>query len=372
MRNRKIPCMVPVLVVSHSADPRDSVLWKAVLDHNPLIDLVIPVLKRELGLPRFEHPRVIPMAAIEPFGKGHSSMWIKGLGEIATSGKYDLVHAAFEPWSLIPQTLCGKIPTVIQGAESVVADAHWAMKARRVGLSRVLNKAAGVLTWGQTSLDAFKDAGLPETTPQGVIPMGIPDPLLFSPTPADSAPGPLRLLYVGRLVPEKGILTLLRAVIELAEPVELRVLGEGPLLADLPAILSGCANVTLCLKGKASAGEVSEAMAWSHVVVVPSEPTPTWKEQWGRVTVEAMLSARPTVVSDSGELPFLVTQSELVFPAGDVSALAVILGRLNEDRPSLAALGNALRTSADRFSPDRLARELNDFWILAAKHAGSE
>lgn len=364
--------MVRVLVVSHSADPRDSVLWKAVLDQNPLVDLVIPLLKSELGLPRFEHPRVLPLDAIEPFGKGHSSMWIKGLGEIATSGNYDLVHTAFEPWSLIPQALCGKIPTVVQGAESVVQDAHWAMRARRVGLTRVLKKAAGVLTWGQTSLGAFKEAGLPETTPQGVIPTGIPDPLFFSPTPVDSAPGPLRLLYVGRLVPEKGILTLIKAVSELGHPVELRVLGQGPLAADLPAMVAGCANVTLVLEGRASAELVFEAMTWSHVVVVPSEPTSSWKEQWGRVAVEAMLSARPTVVSDSGELPFLVTQSELVFPAGDASALAVILGRLDEDRSSLTEVGSSLRMSADRFWPERLSRELNDFWIRAANHAGSK
>jgi len=364
--------MVRVLVVSHSADPRDSVLWRAVLEQNELVDLVIPVLKGGSESPRFEHPRVIPMAATEPFGKGHSSMWIKGLGAVATSGKYDLAHAAFEPWSLIPQALCGKTPTVVQGAESVVAEAHVALKFRRVGLNRVLKRAAGVLAWGQTSLDAFKDAGLPQTTPQGVMPMGIPDPLVFNPTPVDSAQGPLRLLYVGRLVPEKGILTLIRAVCEFGQPVELRVIGEGPLAGELPVLAANCANVSLVLGGKANAQQVAEAMAWSHAVVVPSEPTSRWKEQWGRVAVEAMLSARPTVVSDSGELPFLVIQPELVFPAGDIGALAVIFGRLNADRTSLTVIGNTLRASADRFSPDRLARELNDFWNLAAEHAGSK
>ena len=372
MRNRKIPFMVRILVISHSADPRDSVLWNAVLNQNPLVDLVIPMLTGGSKLPWFEHQRVIPMAATEPFGKGHSSMWIKGLGAVATSGKYDLVHAAFEPWSLIPQSLCGKIPIVVQGAESVVVDAHWSLKARRVGLTRVLKKAAGVLTWGQTSLDAFRIAGLPETTPQGVIPMGIPDPQVFSPTPVNSTTRPLRLLYVGRLVPEKGILTLIRAICELGQLVELRVLGEGPLAGELPALVAGCTNVSLILEGKANADQVSAAMSWSHAVVVPSEPTSSWKEQWGRVAVEAMLSARPTVVSDSGELPFLVTQSELVFPAGDVSALARILRRLNEERPSLTELGNMLCTSAARFSPDRLAGELNDFWVRAAHHAENE
>jgi glycosyltransferase involved in cell wall biosynthesis len=313
-----------------------------------------------------EHDRIFSLPAIEPFGKGHSSMWIRGLLSVADSEQYDLVHLAFEPWALIPQVLCGKLPTVVHGAESVLKDAPWQMRARRVGTSRVLQKAVGVLAWGQTSLEEFREAGLPPDIPQGVIPVGVPDPKFFVPGPMSSSPGPLRLLFVGRLLPEKGILTLVEAARALERPVVLRVLGEGPLKASLRTLARGCPEVEVSIEGTATAGQVSEAMAWSHVVVVPSESTSSWKEQWGRVAVEAMLSGRPTVVSDSGELPYLVMESELVFPEGDVLALTAVLRKLDDTRDSLADIGNKLRKSAERFAPTGLARQLNQFWEKVA------
>jgi len=369
--------MVRVLVVSHSAEVRDAALWMAVLRSNPLVDLIVPQLSSLEYVDDdqrlfFELPQVTALRAYEPFGAGHSSMWIKGLLRHANRSRYDLVHAAFEPWSLIPQALCGKIPTVIQGAESVVKDAHWVMKARRLGTSRVLKKSAGVLTWGTTSLKAFQLAGLPPATPQGVIPMGVPSPKLFSPTKIDISPGPLRLLFVGRLVEEKGILTLIRAICAFAEPAHLRVLGEGPMLNVLVDISKNCPTLTLQIDGNVSGKGVASAMSWAQVVVVPSEPTSSWREQWGRVAVEAMLSARPTIVSDSGELPFIASDSSLVFPAGDYEALANILRRLNSNRVSLEPIGISSHKAVHRFSPDFLASRINEFWLQAAQFATSK
>jgi glycosyltransferase involved in cell wall biosynthesis len=358
--------MVRVLVVASSADPRDSVLWRTILDQNPFIDLVIPALNKENGSPRFEHARAWPIAAIEPFGRGHSSLWIKGIREIAFSGRYDLVHLSMEPWSLIPQALCGKVPTVIHCAESVVSDAPWASRVRRVGLNRVLRKAAGVVAWGETSLDAFRRAGLPKGTPQSVIPMGIPDPELFTYTPADLHSSPFRVLYVGRLIPEKGLRTLVSAINQIGRPVEFRVLGEGDLSKEIKSDFTGTSNVKLILAGQASLEHVIEAMSWCHVVVVPSEPTPLWKEQWGRVAVEGMLSGRSIVVSDSGELPFLIREPGLIFPAGDSQALASVLIQLDQNRTSLATFGNSLYRAAARFSPEKISEELIEFWNRVA------
>ena len=55
------------------------------------------------------------------------------------------------------------------------------------------------------------------------------------------------------------------------------------------------------------------------VLVLPSHTTPTWKEQFGRVIVEALWCGVPVVGSDSGEIPWLIelTGGGLVFPEGD-------------------------------------------------------
>lgn len=369
--------MGKVLVVSHSANPRDLVLWHEVVAMDPNVDLVLPILNKDfIGSPsqnaEYASSQIFELPAREPFGPGHSTMWINGIIRIAEAGQYDFIHVAFEPWALIPQVLCSRFPTVVHGAESVLKDAPLPLKVRRVGTKRVLQKAVGVLSWGQTSLDEFRRAGLPSTTPQGVIPVGVPDPNLFRAKPIDQNPGPFRVLFVGRLVKEKGIETLIQALCAMNRLVTLKVIGEGPLLVSLDTLLSVCPKIELIVEGKATAGEVAEAMAWAHIIVVPSQSTRSWNEQWGRVAIEAMLSGRPTVVSDNGELPNLVNYSDLVFPEGDSVALAKVIRGLEENREILPEIGQRMVQRASQFAPQVLSAQLAEFWERTREHLRSQ
>jgi glycosyltransferase involved in cell wall biosynthesis len=343
------------------------------VQNNADVDLLLPSLGSEsVRVDKEKLPygnRVLTLPAIEPFGSGHASMWIRGLLNVADPNQYDFVHVAFEPWALIPQILCGRVPTVVHGAESVLKQAPLPLKIRRAGTTRVLKEVVGCLAWGHTSLDAFREAGLPEQTPQGVIPVGIPDPTRFTPTPIDESDGPLRVLFVGRLVEEKGLLTLVNAVCALTSPVILLVLGEGPLAPSLLKAVEGSPHVELKIEGRANVDQVVDAMAWSHIIVVPSQATSSWKEQWGRVAVEAMLSGRPTIVSNNGELPSLVQESQLVFSEGNVEQLAKILTKLSDNRDSLPEIGHQMHLAAGRFAPAVLNEELITFWdkILGTK-----
>jgi glycosyltransferase involved in cell wall biosynthesis len=92
------------------------------------------------------------------------------------------------------------------------------------------------------------------------------------------------------------------------------------------------------------------AYAQLDVLVLPSHTTPTWKEQFGRVLIEALWCDVPVVGSDSGEIPWLIglTGGGLTFPEGDREALAARLVELRqapELRRRLAATG---RASVDR------------------------
>src|SRR5690606_30800199 len=93
-------------------------------------------------------------------------------------------------------------------------------------------------------------------------------------------------------------------------------------------------------------------------VVLPSRTTPGWKEQFGRVLVEAMACRVPVVGSDSGEIPHVIGDAGLIFPEGDVAALAHHLRALMDDPSLRQRLGAAGRQRVlERFTMARVAAE---------------
>jgi glycosyltransferase involved in cell wall biosynthesis len=64
------------------------------------------------------------------------------------------------------------------------------------------------------------------------------------------------------------------------------------------------------------------------VLVLPSRTTPVWKEQFGRVLAEAMACHVPVIGSNSGAIPEVIGDAGLIFPEGDVTALANCLRQL--------------------------------------------
>ena len=64
------------------------------------------------------------------------------------------------------------------------------------------------------------------------------------------------------------------------------------------------------------------------VLILPSRTAATWKEQFGHVLIEAMAMGVPVIGSSSGEIPNVIGRPDLVFPEGDVQALAAILERM--------------------------------------------
>ena len=163
--------------------------------------------------------------------------------------------------------------------------------------------------------------------------MGV-DTALFS--PATRQPNAeLHIGFVGRMVYQKGIETLLVAARELKQAgcrFQLYFCGSGPdeprfrSLADLYDI----SDMTTW-RGGVRHEEVPEEIGKMDVLILPSLTIPTWKEQFGHVLIEAMSAGLPVVGSSCGEIPNVVGEPALIFPEGDASALAAILRRLIQD-----------------------------------------
>ncbi len=177
--------------------------------------------------------------------------------------------------------------------------------------------------------------------------------------PADA---PL-LLYVGRLVPEKGIAPLLDAwrTVHAARPdARLVAIGDGELAPAVRA--AGAGGVTLLPPVGAEGLPVAYAAATA--VVLPSIPTPRFREPWGLVCNEALHQATPVVATDAvgAAAGGLVRDGEtgLVVPAGDAPALAAALGRLLDDAALRERLGTAGRAALAGHTHARMADAFGD------------
>jgi glycosyltransferase involved in cell wall biosynthesis len=147
--------------------------------------------------------------------------------------------------------------------------------------------------------------------------------------------------YVGRLVPEKGAPVLAEAWPRIGDQATLAVVGDGPWapgLADLPGAR---------LLGPLPRPQLPVAYAAADLVLLPSVPTPRFREPWGLVCNEAMHQGRPVIATTSvgAVAGGLVRhdQTGWVIPPGDPAALAQAITDLLADAPRRARLGEAAR-----------------------------
>lgn len=159
--------------------------------------------------------------------------------------------------------------------------------------------------------------------PHRVIPQFGVDTNIFTP-PQNRDEG--RAFVIGsanrRLVPEKGIDTLLQAVAKLPGIWQVRIAGEGPEKQNLMNLAHslGIADRVL-FEGAVSSSEMPRFLQNLDALVLSSRTLPNWKEQFGRVLIEAMACEVAVVGSTSGEIPYVIGDAGLTFSEDDTEAL---------------------------------------------------
>jgi len=141
------------------------------------------------------------------------------------------------------------------------------------------------------------------------VPLGV-DLATFRPSAARRPPGPARLVYAGRLSPEKNPAAVIGAVRLLAgPPVRLDIYGDGPAMAslrraarDLPVTFHGHVSDRRTLASALSRADVAFA--------------PSVAETFGLSILEAMACGTPVVTSTTGGAP------ELLAPGAGVATPA--------------------------------------------------
>jgi glycosyltransferase involved in cell wall biosynthesis len=164
--------------------------------------------------------------------------------------------------------------------------------------------------------------------------------------------GPL-VLYAGRLVPEKGVDVIAQAWPSVRGDATLVVVGDGPLAARI-AGLSRTRAV-----GALPRAALPAAYAASSVALLPSIPTPRFKEPWGLVCNEAFEQGRPVIATTAvgAAAGGLVVDGRtgLVVAPADADALAGAIDRLLGDAALRARLGAAARAAVAPYTYEAMA-----------------
>jgi glycosyltransferase involved in cell wall biosynthesis len=296
------------------------------------------------------------------FGWHHVLYLIPQLGAIIQDFQPHLIYCEQEPICLVAaQTalLAGGIP---------LAFFSWENVQRRDLKYRLLTP---VRAWCYRQ-SAFMVAGSPGAAqvmrrqgyrrPIYITPLLGVSEEMFYPAQAVGGPtpqGPFTIGYVGRFADQKGVDTLLDAVSRMGPGIPWRLLlvGDGPCRQAYEAFVHR----------EGIAGQVEFHAAVPHdrvpaflrrlqVLVLPSKTTPTWKEQFGHVLIEAMACGVPVVGSSSGEIPATMGGAGLVFREGEARDLQRQLHTLYEDPGLREALSHrGLARVRDWFTDRKIA-----------------
>ncbi|MGB9760503.1 MAG: glycosyltransferase family 4 protein [Thermoproteota archaeon] len=206
-----------------------------------------------------------------------------------------------------------------------------------------------------------------------VIPPAI-NVIRFSPGPSKlreelNLKGKSVVLFVGRLVRQKGVIELtlaMRLVKKRIKNAFLLIVGGGPLEAELRRLIRSLSlERDSLLYGPVPYEHIQDIYRVGDVLVLPSIPTKSWKEQFGHVLAEAMSTEVPVVASNCGAIPEVVLDNKTGFlvKPGDVFELAQKIVTMLKDDELRVELGrNGRKHIIDNYSFDVVVPKLKHLY----------
>lgn len=310
----RLAAEVPVTLVTHVRNRQALAAARAPLPNTDLIYVdtewfVGPLYRGMSRLFRRSQHAVFLFSSLDYFVYDRTALRILAARQ-NHGAHWDLVHVP-TPVSPVAATLLHRIgaPLVLgpwnggltspkNFPDFMRADSAWLYPLRNFG--RLINamygttrKAAAILIANRSTLEAVPahDRSRCRMMIENAV-----DPGVFSPAPYPAPPSghdPLRIVFVGRLVPFKGVPMLIEAVdcFRQVHPLELVLVGAGPLEAELRREVSARGLDGLVrFTGDLQPVQVAATIAESHLFCLPSV-----RESGGAVLLEAMACARPVV-----------------------------------------------------------------------------
>ena len=259
-----------------------------------------------------------------------------------------------------------KIPYVFFTNQNITKKYPWPFSSWE---REVVKNANGWIACGKTIFDAQTQRGFYKN---GIIlPFAVNTELFMPAAQKDKEKlwkswgvcGPV-IGYVGRLTPEKGIRTILK-ILETLNPAcwgGMVFFGSGPLEHEIKnwALIHGWQDKVVVRLVKHSAMPLE--LPGLDVLIAPSQTTTTWREQFGRMLIEAMASGVPVISSDSGEIPHTVGNAGLIIPESDVAGFAKAVANILESSQLQDDLRGKGLIRSRLFSVETLAPQYAAFW----------
>jgi glycosyltransferase involved in cell wall biosynthesis len=281
------------------------------------------------------------------------------LEALTTGRRYDAVIAPFAGGAMLPAAYFGAKRFVLWASVWAEPMSPGHALARPV-INRIYRHADAVVAYGE-HVKRFVAERRGHDDDVFVAPQSV-EPELFGRAVTDAdvqafraterlGNGPL-VLYVGRLVPEKGVDVLLDAWSRASATTDatLVLIGEG-------SIAPAATNNVRAL-GARPRSALATAYAAAEFTVLPSVPTPRFKEPWGLVCNESMHQGRPVIATTAvgAAAGGLVRDGEtgVVVAPGDADELASAIGALLADGERRARLGAAAREAVAPYTYDAM------------------
>ena len=256
---------------------------------------------------------------------------------------------------------------VDDGLKHAVANRCWNdSKIASLGVTRMLDRHRRAQTW-HTDVDLFVTLNGYQRellVNAGVIPAARtivhPNFLASDEAPPEAGVAGEGFMFAGRLMPEKGVQTLLNAHATLKD-VRLTIFGDGPLR---DALMNQYTQPGVEFPGHRPRAEVRSRMVSARAVIVPSE----WPEVFGLTAIEAMALGRPVIASRvAGPREIVEDKSTgLLFDPGNSEQLADCMRHLNAAPDVAVEMGRAGRARYEKlYDAEAGYRNLQDVFQRA-------
>ncbi len=295
-------------------------------------------------------------------GKVGGHVYRRGLWRALRRARPDIIHLEEESYGfaaaqvlLYLALMRARPKLMINNSENFDIVLPW--RARRVE-KIVFRRADALLVFARTARERLLRLGAPPEKMRTLPQFGL-DPEIFRP-PEPGVRGDVFCVgYVGRLVHSKGVDILLRALAGFSGEWIAQIVGDGDERETLDRLARSLGiEDRVEFLGWVDHFDVPGYLRRWHVLALPSRTTTRWREQFGRVLIEAMGCGVVPVGAATGEIPYVIGEEGFVFPEDDVEAFRKILQKLNNEpheRKRIAEVGR--KRVLEEFTWDVLAEK---------------